>query len=101
MKRSVFLWGVLAAIYGTFFSWYTSCGGPLTKAEVEHYVALMQERGQDPERISLVRQFLEEDTGDDFVMVNLIELREPPLPAEGVGPDESANEVLGRYMAYI
>jgi hypothetical protein len=88
-------------IFVAFCSWYTSCGGPLTADEIEHYVGIMRERGGDPEGLALMRAFLEADTGDDFVMVNLIELREPPTRVAGVGPDETAQDVLGRYMEHM
>jgi hypothetical protein len=48
-----------------------------------------------------MRAFLESDTGDDFIMVNAILMRERPLPEHGVQPGESSDEVLGRYMAYM
>jgi hypothetical protein len=44
---------------------------------------------------------MEEDTGDDFVMVNLIDMHETPLQIEGVAPGESSEEVLAKYMAYM
>jgi hypothetical protein len=58
-------------------------------------------RDMDPERAARMRGFLEEDTGDDFIMVNSILMREEPLPEQGVQPGESSSEVLGRYMAYM
>ena len=30
----------------------------------------------------MLRTFLENDTGDDFVVVNVIEMREPPTPVD-------------------
>ena len=94
-------WIGLALVWAVFFWWYTSFGSPLTPEEVERYVSFMEERGRPPEDIARVRAFLESDTGDDFVMVNVIEMREPPLRPEGVGPDESAQDVLDRYMEYM
>ena len=32
----------------------------------------------------MMRRFLEEDTGDDFVMVNVIDMYDTPLQIEGV-----------------
>ena len=32
----------------------------------------------------------EEDTGDDFVMINIIDMYETPLQIEGVEPGESS-----------
>ena len=34
-------------------------------------------------------------------MLNVIELREPPLVVDGVAPGSSASEVLGEYMEYM
>ena len=54
-----------------------------------------------PSELERIRRFLEEDTGDDFVMVNLIDLYDTPLQIEGVEPGESSQEVLDKYMAYV
>lgn len=101
MNRSSLVWAILGVLYAAFFAWYTSFGGPLTADEIERYVAIMQERGRDPEQIGILRKFLEQDAGDDFVMVNAIELREPPTMVEGVQPGETASQVLDRYMEYM
>lgn len=100
MKPKV-AWLLLVVLYAAFFSWYTSFAGPLTPAEIEHYVQLMSERGRDAAGIEQVRKFMESDSGDDFVMVNVIELREPPRRIAEVGAEETAQEVLDRYMAYM
>ena len=96
-------WGVLVVLYVTFFGWYTSCGGPLTEEEVESYMALIEERSvpTDPEGPARMRAFLESDTGDDFVMVNIIDLHETPVQIEGVAPGDTAQETSAKYMAYM
>ncbi len=101
MLRPSFVWAAIAALYVGFFGWYTSFGGPLTSEEIDRYVAILEERAADPQITAALRKFLEEDTGDDFAMVNVIELREPPLAVEGVPPGETATQVLGRYMAFM
>jgi hypothetical protein len=92
---------LLLLLFVAFTAWYTSWGGPLTPEEIERYLGIMRERGRTSEEIAPLRAFLESDTGDDFVMVNLIHLREPPERIEGVGPDETAEDVLGRYMEHM
>lgn len=99
--RPAYIWGAAALLYVAFFAWYTNLRGPLTPAEIETYVQRMVANGADPERLALMRSFLEQDTGDDFIMVNSILMRERPLQEEGVRPDESADQVLARYMAYM
>lgn len=101
MNRSTIVWSVLAFLYGLFFFWYTSFGGPLTDEEVARYLSRMEAGGAEVGDVERLRGFLENDTGDDFVMMNVIELNPSPLPVPGVGPDESSSEVLGKYMAYM
>ena len=95
------VWAVLGVLYGSFFFWYTSFGGPLSSEEIELYLSSAIARGGTPEDLSDLRAFLESDTGDDFVMVNVIEMREPPTAVEGVEPGETAAQVLDRYMEYM
>ena len=91
MRRSVLLWSILAALYLGFRLWYDGGGGPLTPDEVQHYVAILEERGTDPSRIENLRKFLADDTGRDFVMANFIDLQDKP----------GAQEELDRYMAHM
>jgi len=99
--RSGPVFGVLAGLWVLFFGWYTSFSGPLTHEEIERYVALMRDRGQPPERIALLREFLENDSGDDFVIVNAIGLAPTPAPVPGMPEGASAEQILARYMDYM
>lgn len=103
MTRTQWIWLILLALYGAFFSWYTSFGGPLTDAEISTYMTMLENRqpAPSPERLALMREFMEEDTGDDFVMINVIDMYETPLPIEGVEPGESSADVLAKYMEYM
>jgi hypothetical protein len=92
------VWAVLAILYSAFFSWYTSFSGPLSGEEIAHYVDVLQTDGErDPARIALWLGFMENDTGDDFAMFNALDLRETPLPMDGVPADESSQAVMQRY----
>lgn len=102
MKRSSrWIWGTLFGLYGLFFFWYTSFGGPLTAEEIAGYVGRMEARGAAPEEVARLREFLEADTGDDFVMMNVIQLHDTPADVPGLEPGESSADVLDRYMAYM
>ncbi|MGH0034620.1 MAG: hypothetical protein ACQGVK_06295 [Myxococcota bacterium] len=90
-------WIAVGLLYTAFFLWYTSFGAPLSEAEIEEYVELLHETGTPPERIAVFREFMEGDTGDDFAMLNAIEMRDAPLEVEGVAPGASSQEVLARY----
>ncbi len=103
MTATKWTWLVIAAAYLAFFSWYTSFKGPLTPAEIEHYMTLseQQDPGASAEDRARIRAFMEEDTGDDFVMINVIHLYDEPLQIEGVEPDDTTDEVLAKYMEYM
>jgi hypothetical protein len=91
VRRSVISWFVLAALYSSFRLWYDGGGGPLEPAEVAHYVSLVEERGTPPERVAKLREFLESDTGSDFVMANFIRYQDSP----------EAQADMDRYMAHM
>jgi hypothetical protein len=103
MKSISWIWITLGTVYVAFFGWYTSFGGPLTTAEIETYMAYFEQEGADatPESLKTLRRFMEEDTGDDFVMINVIEMYDTPLAIPGVEPGESSDEVLAKYMEYM
>ena len=90
-RRSWLLWALLAALYLGFRLWYDGGGGPLTPAEVEHYVGRLEARGADPARVAKLREFLASDTGSEFVMANFIHFTERPEAQQG----------LDRYMAHM
>ena len=95
------VWLILAAIYVAFFSWYTSFGGPLTPEEIDGYVAELVRVGQPPETVEDIRAFLENDTGGEFVMLNIVDFRETPLVVDGSPPAEDAQEMVDRYMEFM
>lgn len=101
MSLRLLVWIIPALLYGTFFFWYTSFGGPLTQDEVEAYMSTFEARGGDAESLARVRAFLESDTGDDFVMINVILMKDQPDRVEGVGPEDTSDDVLDKYMEYI
>ena len=103
MTATKWTWSVIAVLYLTFFSWYTSFEGPLTEAEIEHYLAVSEAQDLDSSAgdLARIRAFMEEDTGDDFVMINVIHLYDTPLQIDGVEPGDMTDEVLARYMEYM
>lgn len=97
------LWLALTVLYMAFFYWYTALGGPLSDQEIKHYLQVFENRvpAPNPEDIARLRRFMEQDTGDDFVMVNVIDMYDTPLQIQGVKPGESSADVLDKYMQYM
>ncbi len=103
MNKLNWMWLVLAILYTGFFSWYTSFGGPLSQEEMDHYYKMLEARNSDgsPEQRARLRKFMEEDTGDDFVMINVIDMYEEPMQISGVSSSDTSEDVLDRYMEYM
>ncbi|MEM1434753.1 MAG: hypothetical protein AAGG11_11900, partial [Pseudomonadota bacterium] len=94
------LWIAGVGLWALFTFWYTNTGGPLTEAEVEDYLARYAERDGDISADRL-RAFLASDTGNAFIMVNLLDLADTPPTVAGAEPGESAASLLDRYMTYM
>ena len=103
MTKVAWIWTSCSVLYLIFFSWYTSFGGPLSTQEIEQYMDYFVQQNQDAPAENLVhmRRFMEEDTGNDFVMVNVIEMYDTPLAISGVEAGETSDEVLAKYMEYM
>jgi len=101
VNRTVYVWGTLIGLWCLFSFWYTSFGGPLSEEEIAHYLSMAAPGDRAPDELATLREFLENDTGDDFLMMNVIELHDTPKPVAGVLPGETSGEVLDKYMAYM
>ena len=101
MTRTRWIWLSSGLLYVLFFSWYTSFGGPLTEEEIGEYLAYFEERAVEPEQLLMLERFMRADSGDDFVVLNAIDLYETPLQIEGVKPSDSSTDVLDKYMEFM
>jgi len=100
---------ILAAIYALFLFWYGGSGDPLSPEEIEQYMAIVetrgsgsdaQERGRDEAKVKL-REFMETDDGQEFVMVNLNVYRDAARYADGSEASGSAEEAEKEYQRRI
>lgn len=93
------IWSAAAVLYGAFRLWYDGFRRPLTRDEVDAYVAQMHERGSsevnDPE---LMRTFLENDDGREFVMLNLVRLHPTDVPHPETGAPVRPRALLTGYL---
>ena len=116
MTASRIRWVILAALYACFLFWYGGSGEPISPDEAEHYVAAFEERaamrgpsgidqGADEfEILGNIREFLETDDGQEFVMLNLNVYRETAAYPEGVDIAqviESAAEAEDEYQRRV
>jgi hypothetical protein len=72
------IWGIAALLYVGFWFWYIGFSRKITSQEVQSAVELLETRSTySAKQIDAIRRFFEQDDGKDFVMVNLLELKEP------------------------
>jgi hypothetical protein len=101
MRSRKILWGLPLLGYLLFSFWYTNTNGSLSSAEVEHYLEKMQALGRNEESLSRLRLFLQTDTGNQFLMVNNIDMNETPGDVAGAQPGESSDQIMNRYMEHM
>lgn len=91
----------IAAGYLMFCFWYTNTGGPLTTAEVEAHLLQLELRGAGTQNLEVVEDFMRRDTGNQFVMVNLIDLNPTPPNLPATGPNADPMALVDHYMAHM
>ena len=95
------LWIWLGALgfYALFSFWYVNWSGPLTLEEVDGFMDRLEARAEEatPERLAVVRRFLENDDGKEFFMANLVRLPKEPVADPNTGELRPAPEVLREY----
>jgi hypothetical protein len=100
-------WISLLVIYSSFFIWYTDFGGKLTDDEIQYYGnkfesnALKDGRVLEPRIKELLQNFMKEDSGKQFIMVNVIDMSENPTFPDGTVSDESADNLMNEYMKHM
>jgi hypothetical protein len=101
------VWISLLVIYSSFFIWYTDLGGKLTDDEIEYYAnkfesnALKDGRVLEPRIMELLQKFMKEDSGKQFLMVNVIDMSENPTFPDGTVSEESADDLMNEYMEHM
>jgi hypothetical protein len=95
------LWLSPAILYALFVAWYTDFGGPLSDEEVDNFIAVLDERGGNPEIIAKIEGFLRNDSGRQFLMLNALDMNDNPPDVEGAEPGENADQLMARYMEHM
>ncbi len=95
------LWISSLLIYATFVFWYTDFSGPLSDSEVDQFVATLTEQGSDPQTTAYIENFLRNDRGRQFLMLNALDINDNPPDVQGAEPGESADQLMNRYMEHM
>ena len=93
------IWLLALLAYLAFRLWYDGLRKPLTAEEVEEYARLLEQRGDfDALDQAVMRKFLEEDDGKEFIMMNLLQFNPSPMKHPDTGQDARADSVLQEYF---
>ena len=101
------IWASLIIIYGLFFAWYTDFGGKLSDKEIQYFSdkfesnALKDGRVIEPRTKELLQKFMKEDSGKQFMMVNVIDMSENPIFPDGTVAEESSDVLMNEYMEHM
>ena len=94
------IWLPISFLYLIFFLWYTNLSGPLSDEEIELFEETFSERS-DMERKEILLNFMKEDDGRDFYMINLLDNKESPITMEATGEGATAMDLQAHYMEYM
>jgi hypothetical protein len=100
MKR-FFLWACALLIYALFFTWYTNFDGPMTDDEIKVVLLRVEQSGRSAQSIRNLEHFMRTDTGNDFIMVNLLDMNESPTELPATGPGAGPMELIDHYMEHM
>jgi len=93
------IWVLVAVLYGVFSLWYFNWSGPIAASEIESYMAAFHNaEGNEHTDAQTFRSFLEQDDGDEFVMLNLVQLHAGDVVHPLSGEPKNPSEVLGEYF---
>lgn len=101
MNRRALIWGIPALLYLAFVSWYTDFGGSLQEDEIETYLGRLEAIGFDEERLARIRQFMTEDSGRPFLMLNVIDYADDPAQLPGAPANATAEDLMNVYMEHM
>ncbi len=95
-RGRTWLWALPALAWLSFCAWYTNTSGPLSADEIAAFTAQMERNGRPAEAVQRLRRFMTQDSGDQFLMANLIDMRDVDETAQ-LSPEAS----MDRYMAHM
>jgi hypothetical protein len=95
----LWIWIGALVLYGVFELWYGNWSGPLSRKEIDDYMARIEAGSEnlDPQRRATVRRFLEADDGGEFFMANLVRFPSEPVTDPRTGEPRPAAQVLRGY----
>ena len=89
----IVIWITALSLYALFWLWYCGVKGRLSKHEVEIFISSFEAKGLSERALLNIREFLEQDDGREFFMVNLLEIKSPK--------SESQKLLMGYFKKFM
>jgi len=96
------VWLVAAVLYVGFRLFYDNWRGKLTQDEIDIALARIEAQGDGESElndIGIVRTFLEDDDGREFLMVNLVKVPDTTVTDPDTGAAVPAAEMMKKYSS--
>ena len=100
MNRFYF-WFTAALLYVFFVVWYTNFDGPMQEDEIAEVLKEARASGRSVQSLKTLEDFLRTDTGNDFIMVNLLDMNESPPDLPATGPGADPMQLINHYMEHM
>lgn len=94
---NIWVWAVAAVLYLVFAFWYFNWKGPLTSDEIDNFIEQVS-ASQSPTDPEVLRKFLEEDDGKEFIMLNLVRFHEGKVKHPETGEKMSGAKLVQDYF---
>ena len=93
------IWLTAAALYLVFLYWYNNWSGPIVAGEIDSYIKHFSAgSGAQHTDVEVLRRFLEEDDGKEFVMQNFVTLHPGKMSHPVTGEQVNPQDVIGAYF---
>ena len=93
------IWLTAAVLYLAFLYWYVNWAGPISAEEITGFIERFSVgSGAQYTDAGVLRRFLEEDDGKEFVMQNFVALHAGKMSHPLTGEQVDAREVIGSYF---
>jgi len=96
---NIWIWAGAGVLYLIFALWYFNWKGPLTPAEIDTFLEQFEQNSDEsPTDPEVMRKFLEQDDGKEFIMLNLVRFHEGKVTHPDSGKKMTGMELVQDYF---
>lgn len=92
---------IAIVVYALFFLWYTNLSGPMSDQEIDEAIIGLRNNGMAENNIEHWERFMRSDTGDQFIMLNNIDMNPSPPKMPDTPEGATAQELMDVYMEHM